>query len=207
MAKYLCTISGARGRTMCLYDTKVVIKTRVTIGSILTDNYDDGEKTIFFCDVVGVQLKQPKINIGYLQFETASNQMNNRGSNYFSENSFTFVSGENIQRTMKIIYDYVVDRIEEIKYNVSIIETIPDFKSFENISRENSKTAQKMESKFEAFDFEESSEDAVEVSDEEGFSGEYIDDVCPVCQEAISYSEKCSYMTCPWCNAKIRIKN
>lgn len=58
MAKFIYEFEGVRGRTMKLYDTKVVIATDVTFGSIITGNATDGEKTIFLSDVVGVQFKK-----------------------------------------------------------------------------------------------------------------------------------------------------
>ena len=55
MAKHICTLEGVRGRGMILYDTKCVFTTKVTAGSIITKNATDGDKTIFLCDVTGVQ--------------------------------------------------------------------------------------------------------------------------------------------------------
>ena len=78
----------------------------------------DGEKTIFYSDVMGVQFKKSGNLIGYLQFETASVQMNNQNSNMFSENTFTFEHGKNgiSNEQMEAIYHYVCDLIEAIKY-------------------------------------------------------------------------------------------
>jgi len=58
MAKHICTLEGVRGRGMILYDTKCVFTTKVTAGSIITKNATDGDKTIFLCDVTGVQFKK-----------------------------------------------------------------------------------------------------------------------------------------------------
>ena len=116
MAIFICTIEGVRGRTLHIYDTKVEIDTQVTVGSVITGNATDGEKTIFLKDVVGVQFKRSGLAIGYLQFETPSMQMNNRGDNMFSENTFTF-EGDNL--LMEKIRDFLVDRIEEYKYGTA----------------------------------------------------------------------------------------
>ena len=118
MAKLIYRLHGVRGREMELYDTKCVITTRKTAGSLLTGNFTDGEKTIFLCDVVGVQFKKSGAMIGYLQLETPSVQMNNKNDNMFSENTFTFEDGKNgvTNGLMREVYDYIVDRIEEIKY-------------------------------------------------------------------------------------------
>ena len=129
MSKFLCKIIGSRGRTLNLYDNKCVIETKVTAGSILTRNATDGEKTLFFCDICGVQYKKSKFLIGYLQFETPSMQMNNENDNFFSENTFTFEDGKNgvTNELMKTVYQYIVNRIEEIKYGVKVIDGLPNF--------------------------------------------------------------------------------
>ena len=129
MAKLICVLEGVRGREMRLYDTKCVINTKKTAGSFITGNFTDGEKTIYLCDVVGVQFKRSGGLIGYLQFETSSMQMNNKDSNMFSENTFTFEEGKNgiTNAIMESIYDYVTDRIEELKYGTTIIEETPNY--------------------------------------------------------------------------------
>ena len=118
MAQLIYELIGVRGREMKLYDTKCVITTKKTAGSLLTGNFTDGEKTIFLCDVVGVQFKESGGLIGYLQFETPSMQMNNKADNMFSENTFTFENGKNgvTNALMQQVYQYVVDRVEELKY-------------------------------------------------------------------------------------------
>ena len=124
MAKLIYDLEGVRGRRLKLYDTKVVIITNKTVGSLLTGNFTDGEKTLYLCDIVGVQFKMSGNLIGYLQFETPSMQMNNQQNNMFSENTFTFEDGKNniTNYLMTEVYKYVTDRIEEIKYNTSVIE-------------------------------------------------------------------------------------
>lgn len=131
MANFICDFHGVRGRVLHLYDTKIVITTKTTLGSILTRNATDGEKTIFFCDIVGVQLKRSGLLIGYLQFETPSMQMNNKNDNMFSENTFTFENGKNgiTNEIIRELYSYIVDRIEEIKYKTESSVKAPDFKT------------------------------------------------------------------------------
>ncbi len=114
MAKLMYDLNGNRGRSMKVYDNKAVILTKPSVGSFLTSNTTDGEKTIFLIDVVGVQFKKTGLTIGYLQLETASGQMNNQSSNQFSENTFTFDS--NLDTKMEEVYKYIVDRIEFFKY-------------------------------------------------------------------------------------------
>jgi len=106
-------VEGCRGRRLYVYEDYVVIKTSVTIGSVITGNATDGEKAIFYKDCVGVQFKTPGIAIGYLQLETASGQMNNLASNMFAENTFTFDMVT--QAETKKAYKYIFDRMKDIK--------------------------------------------------------------------------------------------
>ena len=118
MAKLLYQLEGVRGRCIEVYDRKCVISTKPSMGSFLTGNVSDGEKTIFYTDVVGVQFKKSGNLIGYLQFETGSVQMNNQNSNMFSENTFTFENNQNgiTNAKMEEVYHQVCDLIEKIKY-------------------------------------------------------------------------------------------
>lgn len=119
MSKLLYSFKGVRGRNMEIYDRKVVISTEVTLGSVITKNATDGTKTIFYPDVVGIQFKESGLAIGFIQFETPSSQMNNQGSNMFSENTFTFEQGKNgvTNEKMKEVYNFLCDLIEDIKYS------------------------------------------------------------------------------------------
>lgn len=134
MANFICELEGVRGRTLRLYDTKCVIITQKTAGSLLTGNFTDGEKTLYLIDVVGVQFKKSGGMIGYLQFETPSMQMNNKSDNMFSEGTFTFEHGKNgmTNELMEAVYHYVTDRIEELKYGTSVVQGIPDFESLKD---------------------------------------------------------------------------
>ena len=118
MSILICSLQGVRGRSMDVYDNKCVITTDVTLGSLITNNALDGMKTVFFADVVGVQYKRSGATIGYLQLETPSGQMNNKSSNMFSENTFTFDVNVNTfgNSTMDAIHDFIVDRLEAYKY-------------------------------------------------------------------------------------------
>lgn len=119
MSELIYEFNGARGRRIKIYDKKCVIITDVTLGSVLTSNATDGEKTIFLKDVVGVQFKKSGLTLGFLQFETPSMQMNNDKNNFFSENTFTFEENYDSGMTnslMQEVYEYVVNRIEELKY-------------------------------------------------------------------------------------------
>jgi hypothetical protein len=118
MARLLYQFEGVRGRTIWIFDRKCVIATKAGVASFITGNVSDGEKTIFYKDVVGIQFKKSGTLIGYLQFETSSMQMNNQNSNMFSENTFTFEHNVNgvTNEQMEAIYHYVCDLIEQVKY-------------------------------------------------------------------------------------------
>jgi hypothetical protein len=107
-------ITGSRGRRLIVFEDKVIIKTSVTPGSILTGNFSDGEKTIYYADCIGIQFKESGMQLGYLQLETASALMNNRASNFFNENSFTF-EGSVLNCQMKEVADYIRIKVEECK--------------------------------------------------------------------------------------------
>lgn len=109
MKELIYSVDGCRGRHIDVYDDRVVITVKANLGSLLTGNVSDGEKTIYYKDCIGVQFKKAGIQIGYLQIETASAQMNNKGNNFFSENTFTFDHGN---EKMVEISDYVKERVE-----------------------------------------------------------------------------------------------
>ncbi len=109
------TIEGVRGRHIDIYVDKVVITTKVTIGSLLTHNATDGEKTIYYSDCIGVQFKQSKFAIGYLQLETASSNGYNKASNFFAENSFTYDETVISNERMVEVADYVKSRVDAVK--------------------------------------------------------------------------------------------
>lgn len=117
MARFIARVLGARGRTLSIYDTKCVINTSVTAGSILSGNATDGEKTIFYVDCVGIQYKDAGRTLGFLQLETPSMQMNNQTSNLASENTFTFedVPGST-NAVMQLVYSHICDLVETVKY-------------------------------------------------------------------------------------------
>jgi len=118
-------VKGARGRHLKVYDNKCVITTIASMGSFVTGNASDGEKTIYYCDCIGVQFKQSGLQLGYLQLETASSTMNNRGSNFFNENTFTYDTTTVSNEEMEEIAYYVKKKVEEFKKgkNQSVMTT------------------------------------------------------------------------------------
>ena len=110
--RWLFNLEGSRGRRIRVFPNKAIINTDVTIGSVVTGNATDGEKTIYFKDVIGVQFKKPGLSLGYLQLETATGTMNNKASNFFNENTFTFE--QNIEEATQIYY-YIIGRLDQLK--------------------------------------------------------------------------------------------
>ncbi len=118
--KAVYSINGVRGRHLNVYEDRVVITTKVTLGSILTKNATDGEKTIYYVDCTGVQFKESKFTIGYIQLETSGAIMNNMQDNFFNENSFTFNTTVTSNEHMREVYDYIQKRVKEHKKVQSI---------------------------------------------------------------------------------------
>lgn len=109
------SIDGVRGRHIDVYEDRCVITVKVGVGSFLTGNVSDGEKTIYYADCIGVQFKRAGLQIGYLQLETASGLMNNRQNNFFNENSFTFDTTKVSNEKMDEVAEYVKSRITAYK--------------------------------------------------------------------------------------------
>lgn len=108
-------VNGVRGRKIKVFEDRCVMKVTANLGSFFTGNVSDGEKTIYYADCVGVQFKEAGIQIGYLQLETASNIINQRASNFFNENSFTFDISTTTNEKMREIRDYIQGQIRRIK--------------------------------------------------------------------------------------------
>lgn len=93
-------IEGNRGRHLFVYDDRCMIIVKPTVGSVITGNATDGEKTIFYKDCIGIQFKESHLAIGYIQIETASAIGNNGKNNFFNENTFTFEDSKGIATTV-----------------------------------------------------------------------------------------------------------
>ncbi len=123
-------IDGARGRKIDIYPDKCVITVNVTVGSVLTNNATDGEKTIYYRDCIGLQFKKPGLTLGYLQFETASSISNNTSSNFFNENTFTYEESHINEHCMEIVVNYVKQQLDKIKMlpTYSVADELRKFK-------------------------------------------------------------------------------
>lgn len=106
MSKKIYDLEGVRGRHIDIYEDKVVLTVKAGIGSFFTGNVSDGEKTIYYVDCVGIQFKKSGFQIGYLQFETAGGVMNNKNSNFFNENTFTWDTTKQSNEKMEEAANY-----------------------------------------------------------------------------------------------------
>lgn len=137
--KAIYSLEGVRGRYMEVYDNRVVISTKATLGSLITGNISDGEKTIYYVDCIGVQFKKSDFQIGYIQLETASALMNNKSSNFFNENSFTFDTSVQTNEKMEEVANYIKKRVDEIKSSknapavVSQVSAADEIKKFKEL--------------------------------------------------------------------------
>ena len=62
--------------------------------------------------MIDLQNKIAGAMLGYLQLETAAPIMNNKSSNFFNKNTFTF--GENTDEIGEM-YEYIIGRLDELK--------------------------------------------------------------------------------------------
>ncbi len=115
MSKKIYDLDGVRGRHIDIYEDKVVLTVKAGIGSFLTGNISDGEKTVYHSDCIGIQFKKSGFQIGYLQFETAGAIMNNKASNFFNENTFTWDTKKQSNEKMEEVSNYCKQKIDECK--------------------------------------------------------------------------------------------
>lgn len=85
------------------------------IGSLITGNATDGTKVIFYKDIIGIQIKEPGITIGYMQFETASNFGDKNKDNFWAENTFTYEGDEIDRDKIFEMFRYIVNKVEQFK--------------------------------------------------------------------------------------------
>ena len=115
MSNLIYDLKGCRGRNIQVFDDKVILTVKAGLGSFITGNVSDGEKTIYYTDCIGVQFKKSGLQIGYLQFETAGGIMNNRANNFFNENTFTWDKPQQSNEKMEEVSKYVKGRVDYYK--------------------------------------------------------------------------------------------
>lgn len=127
MSNLIYDLKGCRGRSIQVFDDKVILTIKAGLGSFITGNISDGEKTIYYTDCIGVQFKKSGLQIGYLQFETASGIMNNRANNFFNENTFTWDKPQQSNEKMEEVSKYVKNRVDYYKNakNAPVVTATP----------------------------------------------------------------------------------
>ena len=108
-------LQGVRGRYIKVYDNRAILTVKAGLGSFITGNVSDGEKTIYYKDCIGIQFKESGFQIGYIQLETASRMMNMSQNNFFNENTFTFDTSVQTNEKMREVADYIRSRVESYK--------------------------------------------------------------------------------------------
>jgi hypothetical protein len=146
-------------------------------------------------------------------------QMNNKSDNMFSENTFTYEDGKNgiTNDLMTALYNFVTDRVEELKYRTTLISTLPDFESMKMYKQEpeQEQTKQYNEEatasanpldKKELADAKKKRKGKL-VAGEEDIDGEddYIDIICPSCGESLSFLASEANAICPYCDTEINL--
>lgn len=105
------------GKILDVYENKVVFTSSQSTSTVVTSLFlggsaTQGEKTIYYKDVIGVQYKPSKVTDGYIQVETAS-AGRSASSEYGGENSIQFGGKSNADAEM--ITSFIRAKIEEIK--------------------------------------------------------------------------------------------
>ncbi len=132
------SVKGYRGRNLYVFENKCVIQTIKGLDSLTTGNYTDGEKTIYYSDVIGVQFKRADSQVGYMQLETASSQAKNGFNRFvdaFNENSFAFTKSTVSNERMEDIFEFVKKQVETNKSSVSAPTIQPTTTSADEIMK------------------------------------------------------------------------
>ena len=134
-----CMVNNS-GKILDVYDNRAVFTSThststIVTGLILGASRFQGEKTIYFRDVIAVQHKPSAIVDGYIQLETSAGNMTSSSSAYGGENSIQF-AGKELNSEAEIIVAFIRKQLDEIKNpplggivnQVSPIEELKKFK-------------------------------------------------------------------------------
>lgn len=135
---------GDEGKVLTVYEDRVAI---ISKPSVLANFSGNGEKTIYYCDCVGVQFKTSPSSYqrGFLQLETSSTVENTIANTFYSENSFVWIdSNKNRKSTtsneeMEEVKNYIQEKIKECKnqktqiHTVSSISPADELKKFKDL--------------------------------------------------------------------------
>lgn len=72
MSNLMYDLEGCRGRHIQVFEDKVVITVKAGLGSLLTGNITDGEKTIYYADCIGVQFKKADSHLAICSLKLAA---------------------------------------------------------------------------------------------------------------------------------------
>ena len=108
-------IDGARGRSIDIYPFKCVISIDAASGPTLASTDTEGQKTIYYQDCIGFQVKYPGFTHGFIHFETASSVQNDSSINFFNENTFTYDPTQISVEEMSIVVNYIKKQFDKIK--------------------------------------------------------------------------------------------
>lgn len=115
-------IKGIGGKSIKVYKDKAIINVKDGIASFLVGNLTNGEKIIYYKDVIGIQFRKcGAILRGYLQLETASASLNNKSYNFSNENSFAFETSTVSNEKMEEVFNYVKKQVEIYK-NIETVQ-------------------------------------------------------------------------------------
>ena len=106
-------IQGAQ-KILRIYDDRVTLEQVKNARALLSQNWFQGVKEIYYSDMTGLQCKEAsKLVLGYIQFETASSR---GGNNFNSENSWTYDINVNVSNSVaKEIQEFVRKKIRLAK--------------------------------------------------------------------------------------------
>lgn len=108
-------LDGVHGRYLRVYEDRCVFGARTDFSSFVAGNVADGEKAIYYNDILAVQFKKIGDKIVGLRLDTAISTMNNQSNNFFNDNSFTFKP--DLQIKAKEVLDFIQKKVAEAKCN------------------------------------------------------------------------------------------
>lgn len=136
-----CMVNNS-GKILDVYENKVIFSSTkststLVTGLIFSESVTQGEKTIYYKDVIGVQYKPSSIADGYIQIETAAGGMTSTSSQYSGENAIQF-SGKKNNEEAEIIVSFIRKQVEEIKNapaggGVQQISTADELKKYKEL--------------------------------------------------------------------------
>jgi len=112
-------IVNSLGKILDVYENKAMFTSTQSTSTVVTGlvfgtSTTQGEKTIYFKDILSVQYKPSSIADGYIQLETAAGGVSSSSSQYGGENSIQF-SGKERNAEAEIIVDFIRKKVDEIK--------------------------------------------------------------------------------------------